>query len=101
MEDITDRKDLWCRMFRRTLEGDAINWYVNLPCNSINNFDDLQSKFLETFNHLIKRKTDHSALLNVRQKIGETLGEYVKRFSETLNRVEKSTDSKGTYLKKV
>lgn len=68
IEDVTDRKDLWCRMFRRILKGDAINWYVNLPNNNINNFEDLQSKFLETFNHLIKRKTDHGALLNVRQK---------------------------------
>lgn len=75
MEDVMDRRALWCRMFRRTLEGDAMNWYVNLPHNSINNFEELHHKFLDAFNHLIRRKTDQGALLNVKQKESETLRE--------------------------
>ncbi|KMZ63548.1 hypothetical protein ZOSMA_3G00250 [Zostera marina] len=70
-----------------------MNWYVNLPQGSISNFEELHHKFLEAFNHLVKRKTNQCALLNVRQKTNETLREYVKRFVETLNRVERPSDS--------
>lgn len=93
MEDVTDRKDLWCRMFRRILEDDAMNWYVNLSINNISNFEELHHRFLEAFSHLIRRKTQQGALLNVRQKMSETLREYVKRFAETLNKVERPSDS--------
>lgn len=35
MEDVTDHQDLWCRMFVKTLEEKAMNWYVDLPSNTI------------------------------------------------------------------
>lgn len=59
-------------MFRRTLEGDTINRYVNFPQDSINNFEELKHKFLETFNYLVRRKIHQGALLNVKQKTNET-----------------------------
>lgn len=43
MEDITDKQDLWCHMFVRTLEGDAMSWYANLPTGCIHSFADLKT----------------------------------------------------------
>lgn len=49
MEDVTGRKDLWCRMFVRTLEGDVIHWCIDLPNGRINNFDELKiSRSIQT-----------------------------------------------------
>lgn len=69
-------------MFKITLKVDVIKWYVNLPHDNINDsFEKLHHKFLEIFNHLIRRKTDQGALLiNVKQKKNEILKNYVKRF---------------------
>lgn len=47
MEDITERRDLWCRMFPGTLVDEAINWYTNLPLKCINSFEKLKEKNLE------------------------------------------------------
>ncbi|KMZ68651.1 hypothetical protein ZOSMA_234G00260 [Zostera marina] len=78
-----------------------MSWYTNLPHNNINNFEELRHKFLEAFNHLIRRKTVQGALLNVKQKTNETLREYVKRFAETLNRVEQPSGSAAIMAFKV
>lgn len=92
MEDLTDRKDLMCRMFRRTLEGDEIRWYKELPNESINSFEELKENFCGAFNHLIRRKADNGALLNIKQKESQNLRQYVKRFKENLEKVAKTDD---------
>lgn len=79
-------------MFRRTLEGDAIGWYKELPARSIHSFED-KGKIMWSFCHIVTRKTDNGALLNIKQKEAETLRQYVKRFSETMERVVKTEDS--------
>lgn len=52
MEDVTGRRDLWCHMFVRTLEDEAMNWYINLPAESIHTFEELKERFKEAFNQL-------------------------------------------------
>lgn len=67
-------------MFRRTLKGE----YEELLKGSIHSFDELKEKFCGAFIHLVQRKTDNGALLNIKQKELETLRQYIKRFNETL-----------------
>lgn len=52
----------------RSLEGDTITWYKELPKGSIHIFEELKWKFYEAFNHLVRRKTNNGALLNIKQK---------------------------------
>ncbi|KMZ76197.1 hypothetical protein ZOSMA_105G00240 [Zostera marina] len=92
MEDITDRQDLWCRMFIRTLEGEAMNWYTDLPNNSIQNFNDLKEKFIEAFGHGIKRRINVGMLLTIKQGPNKSLRGYITKFNETLIKVAKPTD---------
>lgn len=92
MEDITDRQDLWCRLFVRILEGEAMNWYVDLPSNNIHWFRDLKEYFVEAFGHRIKRRIDIGMLLTIIQGPIESLRRYITRFNETLIKIAKPTD---------
>lgn len=38
MEDRTGHKDIWCRMVRRALKGDAIAWYKTLSAGAIHTY---------------------------------------------------------------
>lgn len=69
MEDLIDRRDLWCQMFCRSLEEDAIGWFKELSNRSIKSFEDYKRKFCEAFSHLICRKIDNGALLNIKQSL--------------------------------
>lgn len=91
MEDLTGRQDLWCKMFRRYLEGNVNGWYKKLLKGSIHNFEDLKKKFCKAFNHLIKAKIWQWTTLKERET--ETLGDFVKRFNKTLGRVIHPDDS--------
>lgn len=73
MEDITDRLDIWCRMFIRTLEGEAMNWYTDLPNNNIQNFEDLKEKFIEAFSHRVKIRINVGMLLTIKQGPNKSL----------------------------
>lgn len=66
MEDVTSRKDLWYRMFVRTLEGEVMNWYTDLLADNIQSFEDLHERFIEAFSHLIKRRINIVMLLNIK-----------------------------------
>ncbi|GJU77248.1 hypothetical protein Tco_1274318 [Tanacetum coccineum] len=37
---------VWCRIFQQTLDGKARAWFDKLPSSSIDNYGDLQGKFL-------------------------------------------------------
>lgn len=87
MEDTIRRKDIWCRMFRRTLKGETVGWYRNLPVGSINSFDDLEKAFKIAFGHKIRRKGLNTTLLSVKQGDQESTREYMDRFATAVQKV--------------
>lgn len=82
-------------MFIRTLKGDAMNWYRDLPAGSIQSFEELRERFLETFSHLIKRRVNIGMLLNIKQGPNESIRKYITRFNETLMRVARPSDGEA------
>lgn len=56
MEDMTIQRDIWYRIFRRTLLGEAIGWYRGLPPHSIHAFEDLERLFRIAFSFHTRRK---------------------------------------------
>ncbi|XP_057432369.1 uncharacterized protein LOC130725133 [Lotus japonicus] len=56
-------------------------WFTTLPRGSITNFRDFSSKFLVQFSASKTKQVTIEDLYNVRQSEGETLEQYVKRFS--------------------
>ncbi|XP_057437999.1 uncharacterized protein LOC130730105 [Lotus japonicus] len=79
-----------CRMFPATFKGTTMAWFTTLPRGSITNFRDFSSKFLVQFSTSKTKQVTIEDLYNVRQSEGETLKQYVKRFSATSVKIEES-----------
>ncbi|XP_057447397.1 uncharacterized protein LOC130739180 [Lotus japonicus] len=65
-------------------------WFTTLPRGSITNFRDFSSKSLVQFSASKTKKVTIEDLDNVRQSEGETLKQYIKRFSATSVKIEES-----------
>ncbi|XP_057444364.1 uncharacterized protein LOC130736565 [Lotus japonicus] len=79
-----------CRMFPATFKGTVMAWFITLPRGSITNFRDFSSKFLVQFSTSKTKQVTIDDLYNVRQSEGETLKQYVKRFSAASVKIEES-----------
>ncbi|XP_057452551.1 uncharacterized protein LOC130744375 [Lotus japonicus] len=79
-----------CRMFPSTFKGTTMAWFTTLPRGSITNFCDFSSKFLVQFSASKTKQVTIDDLYNVRQSEGETLKQYVKRFSVASIKIEES-----------
>ncbi|XP_026438897.1 uncharacterized protein LOC113337437 [Papaver somniferum] len=69
-----------CRYFPSSLKGSTLSWFDNLPPNSINSYDQLAEKFLETYmyNKAVNARMDKLFSLEVVYK--ETMREYTDRW---------------------
>ncbi|XP_057432401.1 uncharacterized protein LOC130725166 [Lotus japonicus] len=79
-----------CRMFPSKFKGTAMAWFTTLPRGSITNFRDFSSKFLVQFSASKTKQVTIDDLYNVCQTEGETLKQYVKRFSAASVKIEES-----------
>ena len=72
------------RLFPLSLLGAAFTWFISLPANSVFTFADLKQKFHDYFfTGEIELKLSH--LTSVKQKIHESVFEYIRRFRDTRN----------------
>ncbi|XP_057444041.1 uncharacterized protein LOC130736215 [Lotus japonicus] len=79
-----------CKMFPSTFKGTVMDWFTTLPRGSITNFHDFSSKFLVQLSASKIKQVTIDDLYNVRQSEGETLKQYVRRYSATSVRSEES-----------
>ncbi|GJW84374.1 reverse transcriptase domain-containing protein [Tanacetum coccineum] len=70
----------WCHMFNSTLTGNAREWFDDLPAESIDNYDDLKKAFLENYLHQKKYIKDPIELHNIKQRDGESMKDFVRRY---------------------
>ena len=70
----------WCHMFNSTLKGAARVWFDELPEESIDGFKDLTKAFLAYFMQQKRHVKDPVEIHNIKQKDGETIEEFMKRF---------------------
>ncbi|XP_057452377.1 uncharacterized protein LOC130744202 [Lotus japonicus] len=77
-------------MFPSTFKGTIMAWFTTLPWGSITNFRDFSSKFLVQFSTSKIKQVTIDDLYNVRQSVGETLKQYVRRFSAASVKIEES-----------
>ncbi|KAL6200035.1 hypothetical protein ACLB2K_029817 [Fragaria x ananassa] len=75
-----------CHAFQESLSDEALSWFLNLPLNSIDNFDQLSEHFLSRFilHASIYRSVD--ALFHIKQKDGEGLYELLSRWQSATAR---------------
>ncbi|KAK0595541.1 hypothetical protein LWI29_007683 [Acer saccharum] len=75
------REVCMCKAFGSSLSGPALQWYTNLPNNSIDSFAQLTDTFVEQFASSCKLEKLSDDLYTITQRTGENLRAYVGRFN--------------------
>ncbi|KAL5542307.1 hypothetical protein UlMin_010017 [Ulmus minor] len=70
-----------CKSFRSSLIGPTLQWFTNLPNNSISSFAQLTDTFVEQFTSSKKLERLSGDLYRVQQRRSEPLRNYVGRFN--------------------
>ncbi|GJZ18014.1 reverse transcriptase domain-containing protein [Tanacetum coccineum] len=78
----------WCHMFNSTLIGAARVWFDELPPESIDGYNDLKAAFLAYFMQQKKYVKDPVEIHNIKQRDGETIEEFMKRFKIETGRMK-------------
>ncbi|KAL2543173.1 Retrotrans gag domain-containing protein [Abeliophyllum distichum] len=83
-----------CRNFHTTLTSDTNRWYNKLKPKSIRSWPQLKREFVNAF---IGNRTMVAYIVqlhNIRQKEGETVKSYFKRFNNVINKIKIVTNDK-------
>ncbi|KAL5581265.1 hypothetical protein UlMin_013707 [Ulmus minor] len=75
------REACMCKSFGSSLIGPALQWFTNLPNNSISSFAQLTDTFVEQFTSSKKLEKLSGDLYRVQQRRSEPLRDYVSRFN--------------------
>nr|GEW99770.1 reverse transcriptase domain-containing protein [Tanacetum cinerariifolium] len=78
----------WCHMFNSTLIGAARVWFDELPPESIDGYKDLRAAFLTYFMQQKKYVKDLVEIHNIKQRDGETIEDFMKRFKTETGRMK-------------
>jgi hypothetical protein len=73
--------------FDMALKDAARTWLMNLPHKSVTSWKDRCRKFVANFMPTYERPTMKNDLKAVRQYKGETLRQYIQRFSQERNKI--------------
>ncbi|XP_031257041.1 uncharacterized protein LOC116115048 [Pistacia vera] len=76
------REACMCKSFGSSLLGSALQWYTNLPNNTISSFAQLTDTFIEQFASNKKLEKLSADLYRVYHKRDEPLREYVSHFNK-------------------
>ena len=84
--------EVMCRAFPTTLKGAARVWFSKIPPSTITNFEQLNRSFVRHFIRGQWHKNPTGHLLNIHQKEGETLRQYVTYFNKELLQVNEAEE---------
>jgi hypothetical protein len=88
------------RLFPLSLSGTTFNWVISLAPNSVSTWKGLEQKFHEYFyNGETELRLSH--LAGIRQKQGELVASYVRRFRDTRNKCYSLTNGERDLAKLV
>jgi hypothetical protein len=82
--EIIDELAFKVRFFSLSLSRPAFSWFVSLPHNSIEGWEDIETKFHHYFNSRVMEK-GITNLVDVRQRNNEPVLHYLQRFKEVRN----------------
>ncbi|KAL5545388.1 hypothetical protein UlMin_005075 [Ulmus minor] len=71
-----------CKSFGSNLMGPVLQWYTNIPNNSISSFAQLTDTFVEQFASSKKLEKLSGDLYSVQQRHGKPLRDYISHFNQ-------------------
>nr|AAV24920.1 putative polyprotein [Oryza sativa Japonica Group]AAV59364.1 unknown protein [Oryza sativa Japonica Group] len=81
------------KVIHLALDGIARSWYFNLPANSIYSWEQLRDVFVLNFRGTYEEPKTQQHLLGIRQRQGESIREYMRRFSQAWCQVQDITEA--------
>ncbi|GKA34125.1 reverse transcriptase domain-containing protein [Tanacetum coccineum] len=78
----------WCHMFNSTLIRAARVWFDELPPENIDGYKGLKAAFLAYFMQQKKYVKDTVEIHNIKQRDGETIEDFMKRFKIKIGRMK-------------
>ncbi|KAK8945084.1 hypothetical protein KSP39_PZI007855 [Platanthera zijinensis] len=97
---------LKCKLLVTTLDGQAREWFYELPPGTISSFAELRSELLLRFATSKKRNDGPAALFDIRQRDNESVARFVDRFQKEIqgeliaiaNRFIEGENANPTYI---
>jgi len=83
---------IWCCVFSTSLTGEALDWFSELPANSIDSFATLKARFSTQFASLRPAILTVNNLVNIRQEDGESLRSYLDRYNRMSVKIKDLSD---------
>ena len=83
---------IWSRVFSTSLTGEALEWFSELPANSIDSFATLKARFSTQFAPLKPAILTVDNLVNIRQEDGESLRNYLDRYNRMSVKIKDLSD---------
>ncbi|XP_020224265.1 uncharacterized protein LOC109806305 [Cajanus cajan] len=77
----TNDDAILCRVFSTSLKRAALNWYTQLPAESIDNFHTLVKQFMAQYATSRRHHVTSAALASLRQGDDESLRTFMERFA--------------------
>ncbi|GKV53130.1 hypothetical protein SLEP1_g59673 [Rubroshorea leprosula] len=84
---------MMCKVFPATLKSTARRWYHKLPRHSIDSFSQLAKLFSNKFASQREIKRTATELMQVSQKEGESLRDYMQRFNKATLDIDNVPDT--------
>ncbi|GKV01672.1 hypothetical protein SLEP1_g14210 [Rubroshorea leprosula] len=84
---------MMCKVFPATLKSTARRWYHKLPRHSIDSFSQLAKLFSNKFASQREIKPTATELMQVNQKEGESLRDYMQRFNKATLDIDNVPDT--------
>ncbi|XP_066163720.1 uncharacterized protein [Oryza sativa Japonica Group] len=81
------------KVIHLALDGIGRSWYFNLPANSIYSWEQLRDVFFLNFRGTYEEPKTQQHLLGIRQRQGESIREYMRRFSQARCQVQDITEA--------
>ncbi|GAA0171207.1 hypothetical protein LIER_41106 [Lithospermum erythrorhizon] len=80
-----------------SLSGAALDWYMELPPNSIDSYAHTTDAFISKYNTSIANKQDERALMDLQQFPRESVRDFHERYKTIMNNIP-SIDNKIAYM---
>nr|AAT77832.1 putative gag-pol precursor [Oryza sativa Japonica Group]ABF96916.1 retrotransposon protein, putative, Ty3-gypsy subclass [Oryza sativa Japonica Group] len=86
-------ENIKAKVIHLALDGIARSWYFNLLANSIYSWEQLHDSFVLNFRGTYEEPKTQQHLLGIRQRPGESIREYMRRFSQARCQVQDITEA--------